>query len=138
MPSLEEIRAGIAANLDAIEGLQANAYELTNATPPTAFVVPVEVAYDRAMQRGFDLWKLRVTVLVGATTDIGSQKRLDRMLDPSGSESVKAAIESDDTLGGVVDDLHVTRASGYRQYPREGGVTALGAEWDVEVWADGS
>jgi hypothetical protein len=132
MPTLREVREGLAANLDAIPGLQAKAYKLSNSTPPCAWITPVEVDYDMAMQRGIDLWRFTVTVQVGAPTDIGAQMRLDRMLDPNGDESVKAMLEADDTLGGSVMDLRVTRCSGYGEY--EG---RLGAEWDVEVWASG-
>lgn len=132
---MAEIREGLRARLDTITGLQASAYLLSNPTPPCAEIQPGEIEYDRAMARGMDGTQMTVRVYVGNTTDIGSQKRLDRMLAPAGADSVKAAIEADRTLGGVVDDLRVTRCSGYRVYSRAGmpNATVLGAEWDIEV-----
>lgn len=141
MPSFAEIREGIAANLDTIPGLQASAYVLGNATPPAAEVEPgwgseSAISYDKAFQRGLDGYAFTVRVLVGNAHDIGAQKRLDKMIAPSGSSSVKAAVEANPTLSGAIDDLRVTECGGYRRYGNEGRV--LGAEWKVQVWAEGS
>jgi hypothetical protein len=137
MASLTDIREALAANLDSIAGVQCSAYMLTNPTPPYAEVVPVETVYDLAFGRGMDKYELTVRVLVGAVSDIGSQKRLDGFLAGSGAGSVKAAVESDLLLGGASLDLRVTKCSGYKAFGREGGVTVLGAEWHVEVYVEG-
>jgi hypothetical protein len=84
-----------------------------------------------------DTWTMIVRVFVGVASDIGAQKRLDAMIASSGASSVKQALESDPTLGGTVDDLRVTRCTGYRVFTREGGTGVLGAEWEVEVIATG-
>lgn len=138
MPTLTEVREGLATNLNTISGLQASAYMLANATPPSAEVMPSEIEYDRAFQRGLDKWMLTVRVMVGSASDIGAQKKLDAFLAPSGSSSVKAAIEADDTLGGDVEGLRVTACTGYRLIGRDGQGPALCAEWTVEVWAEGT
>jgi hypothetical protein len=89
------------------------------------------------MAEGLHEVKMTVQVIVGFTTDQGSQATLDRYLETSGEYSVKAAIESERpapcTLGGVVQDLQVTSSSGYRLYPRQTGEAVLGAEWTVVV-----
>lgn len=138
MPTLTEIREGLAANLDVIPGLQASAYMLGNPHAPYAEVVPGETEYDKTFARGLDYWRLTVRVIVGEPSDKGAQKRLDRFLSPSGGESIKATIEADDTLGGVVDDLRVTSCTGYRLFGTLGQSSRLGAEWSVDVWAEGS
>lgn len=136
MADLSDVREGLAANLGLIEHVQVSAYMLGNPTPPAIEVMPDETEYDKTFRRGMDRWFLKVRAFVGKPSDIGSQKRLDRMIATSGANSVKAAIETDCTLGGVVDDLRVVKCSGYRTYGQTPGV--LGAEWLVEVWAEGA
>jgi hypothetical protein len=104
---LTEIREGLAANLDTIPFLNESAYLRSNPTPPCAEIQPGEVEYDLAFHRGQDKWTLTVRVMVGVSTDQGAQKRLDKMLSPSGEYSVKEAVEQDSTLGGACDDLRV-------------------------------
>lgn len=137
---MKQIRAGIAANLDAIPNVQASAYMLANPLPPSVWVVPDETDYDEAMQRGLDCVKITVQAFAGLVADQGAQALLDEMLDPAGATSVKAAIEADRTLGGVVDDLRVVRHTGYQvfQRPNLGSGTStgqlVGAEWSVDVY----
>jgi len=133
MATLKQIREGLATRLDTITGIQASAYMLTNPTPPAAHVIPGSIDYDGAMQRGHDVWELTVQVFVGLVADRGAQLRLDTMLAPSGGDSVKAAIEGDRTLGGVVDTLRVSRMTGYQVFNLERG-PVLGAEWTVLVY----
>ena len=142
MPDLVAIREGIADALNAIPELQASPYMLSNPTPPSAHVFPDEVDYDQTMGRGHDDWFMTVQAFVGMITDIGAQKRLDLMLNPAGAYSVKAAIEADSTLGGVVDDVQVQSCTGYRVYARSvtisgSGDPVLGAEWRVWILAAG-
>lgn len=137
MAALSDIREGLAATLKPIPGLHESAYLLSNPTPPAAEIQPSETEYDHAFGRGCDEWTFVIRVFVGATSDIGAQKRLDGMLASSGASSIKAAVEADPTLGGVVEDLRVTRCTGYRVFAREGGAGVLGAEWEVSIVARG-
>jgi hypothetical protein len=138
MPELAEIRAGIAANLAALKGIQVSAYMLHSPTPPSVHVFPAEVEYDQAMQRGLDKWTLTVQAFVGLVSDVGAQKLLDKYLAPSGAQSVKAVIEADRTLGGAVHDLRVTRSGGYQSFLLEGRGPILAADWSIEVYAAGA
>lgn len=134
--TIAQIRAGLKTRLDAIDGWQVSAYELASPTPPAIHVGlhPDGIDYDRAMRRGMDGLMFRVVAMSGLTTDIGSQKKLDTLLAPSGATSVKAAIEGDPTLGGVIDNLAVRTASGYGVYKTEGARgPVLGCEWTVEI-----
>jgi len=114
MATITQIREGLAANLAALNGFQVSAYTLSNPTPPAIQVLPGEITYDLAMHRGLDEVVMLVQAFVALSSDIGSQKRLDELLDPTGADSLKTAVESDKTLGGLVGSVHVTDATGYR------------------------
>lgn len=130
-----EVRQAICGALkDAIPGMQASPYLLSNITPPAASVMRGPIAYDQALGGGVHTWTFLVRAYVSSVTDIGSQRLLDEYLSAEGDLSIKAAIEEDTTLGGVVSDLHVTGASGEQELVRENGGALLFSEWTVEVW----
>ena len=108
---------------------------LSAPTPPCMYVVPDAIEFDRAMQRGYDADRFRIVALAGSSSDIGAQKKLDELLARTGTTSLKVAVEADRTLGGVVDDLRVTNASGYRTYAHQSGQVHLGCEWTIEIIA---
>lgn len=137
MPELDELREGLAANLAAIKGLQVNAYRLTRPTLPSAHIFPGPVEYDTAGSRGEDKWEFIVQVFVAKTLDKASQIRIDRFLNPSGAESVKAALEADRQLGGAAYDLRVVEATGYQEYVIDGIGVRYGTDFVVEVRASG-
>lgn len=136
-PTVSAMREGLVANLSTLDGRQIVPYMLGAPTPPTIQVFPETVEYDRAMHRGYDAWTFVVQAFAGLTTDRGAQISVDEMLEPSGSNSIKAAVESDKTLGGIVSDVRVVSATGYRVYPSDGGAV-LGCEWTVYVIAPGA
>lgn len=145
MAGLDDIREGLAANLSAIPNVQVSAWLLGNPTPPSIEIDlgwrhdgTVGINYDMTFRRGMDALTLTVRVLAGLASDIGAQKRLMRMIAPTGAESVKANAEVDDTLGGDVRDLRVVECMGPFTFPREGGAPLYGAEWRVEVWMAGT
>lgn len=131
---MEEIREAVADALTQIDGMQANAYPLTNPTLPSAVVVRGDIDYDQAMQGGTHTMTLKVRVYVADLNDIAASKNLDVYLAPTGASSVKAAIETDTTLGGLISDLHVTSANGEQQYVRASGGALLGSEWEIDLW----
>ena len=133
MTLVADIREGLKANLETIDGFQVNAYALSNPTSPSMDIELSKTTYDAAMRS--DNWRFTVSAFVALTSDIGAQKRLDELLSTSGARSVKAAIESDCTLGGVVDDLRVTETSGHKTFAGGTGGKLLGAEWLLEVLA---
>lgn len=143
--TLANIRAGLAANLAGVvlsDGTvpQCSGYVLENPTAPSFDIEPGETSFDEAFNRGLDIWTMTVRALVAHNADVAAQQKLDEMCAPSGAGSVKAAIESDRTLGGVAQTLKVTTRSGYRKialYSRNE-VFYLSAEWSVEIYASGS
>ena len=88
MASLTTIRAGIAANLRAITGLQVSTWALANPTPPCIEIVPGPIAYDEAFNDGAHTYNITVRVFVGMVSEIGAQKLLDQFLASTGPKSV--------------------------------------------------
>lgn len=136
-PTLMVIREKLAEQVFEKTGLRISPYMVARPQPPQAHIVPGEISYDRAMARGIDSLVLVIQVFVAVVSETSAQKRLDAYLAPSGSDSIKAAVEADRTLGGVVADASVVSASGYRVYEIGGRAPVLGAEWTVEILASG-
>lgn len=114
--------------------VQVSPYVLASPTPPCVMVDVGPEEYGRSMgARGmteltFIVWGLVPTA--GAYEE--SQRRLHRWMATSGSESIKALLDSDKTLGGL-GSLKVISRSGVRRYSAEGRATYIGAEWTVNV-----
>lgn len=140
MYDLDAIAAAIVVNLEPL--LDSNGGPLgqilpylANPTPPCAFVVDGDIDYDLALGRGGDLLHFEIVVQVGLTTERGSLQKL-RALRSSGA--VKAAAESDQTLGGLVDYLLVTGSGQPEIYKSAAGTAALGCAYAVQVMASGA
>lgn len=126
------VRAGLGTALDTITGLRAFDYVPDSLSPPAAVVEPLEIDYDEAMRRGLDVYRAYILVIVGRMSDRSSQDRLDAYVAGSGSSSVKAALESDKTLGGACSTLQVTSAR-----PREvvvSGVNMIAYRFEVSIY----
>ena len=78
---------------------------------------------------GFDKLGFVVSIHVGPPSPKG-EETLDELIAPSG---VKATLEADDKLGGLVSDLTVTRSSGHRLFELPSAEQVLGAEWTVQI-----
>lgn len=111
--SLMQLRQGIASNLATISGLRTSWFVPDNPSPPIAIVVPDRVDYDVSMARGSDTFAFQVLIIAGRINERSAQSTLDAFLDSTGSASIKAAIESDKTLGGAAHSARVTDWSGY-------------------------
>ncbi len=143
--AVADIRQGLLANLrtkfpEADYG--GNGYTPEAPTPP-CFDIEIGnegITYDLAARRGYDMWTFTVRALVPRTDSVASQVTMDYFLESDGDMSVKAALESDTTLGGIVDALQVKHATG----PRAVGVHSqptnvyLGCEFTVEIYARGA
>ncbi len=146
---LADIRAALTTQIKAaVTNAQMSGYLLANPTTPSFELQLHEhdgVTYDLAMGRGLDQLKLVLRGFVSNGFDIEAQKRLDGWLASSGGESIKAAVESDRTLGGTVSDAHVSSAGGHRTFSittMAVGVAPvnqlyLGAEWIIDILGKG-
>lgn len=111
--TVSALRAGISANLATIPGLRASAIIPDAPTPPQAVVIPNTITYDRSFHRGLDEYSFSVTVIASRADARNAQETIDGFCDPTGPGSIKAAIESDRTLGGIAQTLHVTEMTTY-------------------------
>lgn len=134
MATLSAMRTALAANLATISGLRTAATMPDQPNPPIAIVMPTSVSYDTAMGRGLDTYEFTVLVIVGRVDERTAQNLLDGYCNPSGATSIKAAIESNRTLGGQANDLRVTEMRNYSSLP-VGEITYLAAEFVVTVFA---
>ena len=135
MASITAIRSGLATNLATITGLRSGPTIPDNVNPPYAIITPSGVQYHRAFNNALSTYNFTVMVVVGRVSERTAQNNLDAYCSPTGTSSIRVAIESDKTLGGVVYDTIVT---GMRNY---GSVTIgeniyLAAEFDIAVQAD--
>ncbi len=135
MPDPAAIRDGIVTNLRGIResGVQVSGYQTSSPTPPGIQVAAGETLFDLAMARGLDIRRFVVQAFVDFSSDTAPQALLDELLAPDGERSVKQAVESDRTLGGLVDNVRVVRVSRPALVDRPGGSQILVAEFDVEV-----
>jgi hypothetical protein len=141
MAALADIRAGLAANLRAaISGVQVNEYTLSNPTPP-CFEIDLAaegLSFDAASNRGIVTMTMIVRLVLTVGSDYGSQRMLDNYIDGSADTDVKAAVETDMTLGGAAHTLRVAGVQLRRWKSDTSGSLLYGAEWTVVVYAAGT
>jgi hypothetical protein len=122
--------------------LTATGYATDAVTAPHFYVGDYTIDFDKTFKRGQDDIEFTCAVLVSRSDDLSGQKILDGLLSGSGPGSLKAAIEvargapGQYALGGLADDLHVTRVQSYRFY-EVAGTQYLGAELVVRVIGEG-
>ena len=109
--TVSQIKSGLAANLATVSGLRAYAYQPDNVNTPFAWPLLDSIQYNGAMGGGLITHKFTVSVVVGRSAERTAQTLLDGYLSYSGATSIRQAIESDRTLGGVVQDLIVESAN---------------------------
>lgn len=128
----------MATALATVTDVQVNEHPLSNPTSP-CFEIDIDpegVQYDYSFNRGVDELWLIVRGLIAMQTDKGASIDRDAWLT---NAAVKAAIETDRTLGGTVANLEVVSAQ-----PRSfASVTSpnlsyLGVEWRVHIYVTGN
>lgn len=105
--TISEISAALRDALTAVSGLRVQDHLVDNPSPPIAMVGIDQVTYHRAFAAGNAEHEYTVTVLVGRDPERVSQDRLNGYLSYDGTQSIRAAIEADPTLGGVVNTCQV-------------------------------
>ena len=104
MAELSAIRDGLANNLATISGLRVAEEVVDNPQPPMAMIALSNIDYHTDMRFGAK-YNFTVQVIVGRASERHAQRTLDLYVNPVGASSVKAGVESNRTLGGVVSDV---------------------------------
>ena len=126
------IRTGLKANLEAISGLRVYDLIPSPAVAPAAIIGQLDFTFDLSMARGVDQATLDVIVLVQRMLERSGQKELDKYLAGTGAFSIKAAIESDRTLGGACNTLQVTAAQAGSYISAD--IEFLSYKYSITVW----
>ena len=106
-----QVKDGLKTAIQTVSGLRAYDYQPDQVNPPFAWPTLDEIRYHQTgMASGGVVMDFTVTVVVYRASERTAQDALDQYTAWSGSQSVRAAIEADRTLGGVCDDLIVTNA----------------------------
>jgi hypothetical protein len=131
--TLTQVRQALKTRLDTITGLSVYAFPPGTVTVPAAVITPQpgEFLTYRTSNVSHDL-DLVVTVFVQHGDDQSATEELDAYLADSGSQSIYLAVESGQTLGGVVDCCAVTGARNHGTFTF-GEVQYYGVELAVEV-----
>lgn len=133
MASLGDLRTALADAMSSISGLKPLPEVMTSPPLPAAYIVPESGEYHIASTSGAPAdWHFIIELQVAMVSDIGSQKLLDQFLSSSGTQSIKVAVETDRTLGGVAQDVVVQGFRDYGMFARAQGDTVLGAR--LAVW----
>jgi hypothetical protein len=132
--TLSQIRVALGRALRTINGMRTSEHMPEQLNPPVAVIQLDRVDYHGAMQGGLRTFQFLVILVVGRMGERSSQEFLDRLTDFGGPDSVRDAIESDPTLGGVVWACKVTGARSVRPF-NIGDAAYLGVEFEVEVQA---
>jgi hypothetical protein len=127
-----EVRDGLKTNLQAIQGMRVYDLIPSPAVAPAAVIGQLDFTFDLNNGRGLDQANLDVVVLVQRFSDRTGQNELDKYLAGAGDYSIKAAIESDRTLGGACDTLRVTSAEAGTY--ASGDVEFLSYRYRLTVW----
>jgi hypothetical protein len=127
-----QVRDGLKTRLETISGLRAYDLIPDTVTPPAAVVGQLDFTFDIDNARGLDQAQVDVLVIVQRFSERSGQNLLDTYLAGSGATSIKAAIEGDRTLGGVVNTLRVTGAEA-GTYESQG-VEFLSYRYRITIW----
>lgn len=131
--AISNLREGLVNNLKTIPGLRVvdTLPDLVN--PPMAMISLDSIAYNKQNQKSMAEYTFKINVVVGRVSERIAQQNLDLLVAPEG-DSVKAAVESDRTLGGYAYDVFIPAlvAMGSIQI---NAIDYLSAEFSVQVFA---
>ena len=132
MTNINGVRDALKANLQTITGLRV--YDLIPdvVVPPCAIVGQLDFTFDIYNARGLDQASVDIFVLVQRISERAGQDKLDLLLAGSGSGSIKTALESDRTLGGLVDTLRVISADSGTY--TSGETSFLSYRYNLTIW----
>lgn len=132
MTNINGIRDALKNNLQTITNLRVYDTIPDIVTPPCAVVGQLDFTFDVDNVRGLDQASVDVYVIVQRISERTGQDKLDNFLAGSGNGSIKTAIESDRTLGGLVDTLRVITAESGTY--TSGDQSFLSYRYNLTIW----
>jgi hypothetical protein len=132
---MDALAVQLASELATVDGIQVVGRLWWNPTPPCIDIYPASPAQGADAFGGTKELYMIVRARINTPDSEGAQEVLLGMMDPTGPDSVEAAIEADDTLGGVVQYAHVMpdSPSGFEVFGVPGGGDLLGSTWRVRI-----
>ena len=132
--TVSAVKQGIAVRLGTISGLRAWNEQPNQVNAPIGYANLDGIIYHRTMRASMVEMTFTVTVVVSRADERTGIASVDAYTSATGERSIKAAIEGDRTLGGIVDDLVVESASGILNLPADDG-DYLAVDFKVLVYA---
>ena len=139
MATLAEITDGLKTTLSNISGLRCydNVPDMC-LNFPAAFIVPTDIQFDLAMQRGTDLYTFDVLIAVQRADSRTAQDKLHGFITGQGSNSVRQTIFNNRTLGLTDTDTRAVSVSNVSADVSVNGIDAIGANIEVQVYTKGT
>lgn len=130
--NISGVRDALGKNLQTINGLRVYDTIPDIVTPPCAVVGQLDFTFDVNNMRGLDQASVDVFVIVQRISERAGQDKLDNLLAGTGNGSIKTALESDRTLGGLVDTLRVISAESGTY--TSGDQSFLSYRYNLTIW----
>jgi hypothetical protein len=132
MIKINQVRDALGKNLNTITGIRIYDTIPDVVVPPCAVVGQLDFTFDVNNARGLDQASVDVFVIVQRISERAGQDKLDELLAGTGNRSIKTALESDRTLGGLVNTLRVISAESGTYIT--GDQTFLSYRYNVTIW----
>lgn len=132
MINISGVRDALGKNLQTITGMRVYDTIPDVVVPPCAIVGQLDFTFDIDNARGLDQASVDVYVIVQRISERAGQDKLDELLSGTGTKSIKTALESDRTLGGLVNTLRVLTAESGTYV--SGDVTFLSYRYNLVIW----
>jgi len=132
MINISGVREALGNNLMTITGMRVYDTIPDIVTPPCAVVGQLDFTFDINNARGLDQASVDIYVIVQRISERAGQNKLDQLLAGTGNGSIKTALESDRTLGGLVSTLRVISAESGTY--TSGDQSFLSYRYNVTVW----
>jgi hypothetical protein len=130
--SISQIAEGLRVRLATVSGLRTSVSQPEQINPPQAYPQLEGVNYHRAFAGGDVVTDWSLIVIVGRYTDSRAYAALDAYLSYGGASSIRAAVEADPTLGGVVSTLLLSSSASIVP-ETQGDAEFMLARWTCQV-----
>ena len=130
--NISGVRDALGKNLETINGLRVYDTIPDVVVPPCAVVGQLDFTFDVNNMRGLDQASVDIFVIVQRFSERAGQDKLDNLLAGTGNGSIKTALESDRTLGGLVDTLRVISAESGTY--NSGDQSFLSYRYNLTIW----